>query len=247
MSFYQSSQPLVIPETITAGVQTLTAGSNVSLTGTSVNPIINAVSPIAALTAGSNITLSGTSNITINSASPIEALTAGSNIDITGTAANPVVNVTGLTSAANINYHGSKTATLAASVLSNAFVSLFTIADTYFANSNSSYLLSANYHITDATCSNVTGGVGIQVNYANFDTIGLSYMYLTNQSTWSNADNVANQASLAATFIPTVAGSNLSFLFVNNTNGTFSNATIVFNNISITGLTTSNVSANNFP
>ena len=177
----------------------------------------------------------------------VETVSAGSNIDITGTSSNPVVNVVGLTSAANINYHGTKTATLAAPVLSNGFETVFTIADTYFPNSNSSYLLSANYHITDAECSNVTGGVGIQVNYATFDTIGLSYMYLTNQSTWANPSNVANQASLAATFIPNVPGSNLSFLFVNNTDGTFSNATIVFNNISITALTTSNVSANNFP
>lgn len=177
----------------------------------------------------------------------VETVSAGSNIDITGTSSNPVVNVVGLTSAANINYHGQKTVSIAAPVLSNGYETVFTIADTYFPNSNSSYLLSANYHITDATCSNVTGGVGIQANYAGFDTIGLSYMYLTNQSTWSNVDNVANQASLAATFIPNVPGSNLSFLFVNNTDGTFSNATIVFNNISITGLTTSNVSANNFP
>ena len=53
------------------GVQTLTAGSNVTLTGTNTNPVVNATSGgVTALTAGSNISLSGsTGNVTISATS----------------------------------------------------------------------------------------------------------------------------------------------------------------------------------
>ena len=52
------------------GVQKLTAGSNITVTGTVQNPTVSASSGgISALTAGSNITLSGTSNVTISAAS----------------------------------------------------------------------------------------------------------------------------------------------------------------------------------
>ena len=62
------------PANYQEGVQSVSAGSNVSITGTATIPIINAVSPIAALTAGSNISLSGTSNITINATVPAQGV-----------------------------------------------------------------------------------------------------------------------------------------------------------------------------
>jgi hypothetical protein len=72
MSFFSSGQPIVIPETIVSGVQTVTAGSNVTLTGTATNPIINALGTVASIIAGSNITVSGTSNVTINATVPAQ-------------------------------------------------------------------------------------------------------------------------------------------------------------------------------
>jgi len=43
MSFYQSAQPIVIPDptVINPSVQSVTAGSNVSITGTAADPIVN--------------------------------------------------------------------------------------------------------------------------------------------------------------------------------------------------------------
>jgi hypothetical protein len=73
MSFFSSGQPIVIPESIVSGVQTVTAGSNItSITGTATNPIINALGTVATITAGSNITVSGTSNVTINASVPAQ-------------------------------------------------------------------------------------------------------------------------------------------------------------------------------
>ena len=71
MSSSYNNAYIVAPDQLDVGVETIRAGSNVSLTGTSANPIINAIVPIVALTAGSNITLSGTSNITINAPSGV--------------------------------------------------------------------------------------------------------------------------------------------------------------------------------
>jgi microcystin-dependent protein len=73
MSFFSSGQPIVIPEPNAGGVQTITAGSNVVLTGTAINPIINATEQaggVATVTAGSNIVLTGTATNPIINAGP---------------------------------------------------------------------------------------------------------------------------------------------------------------------------------
>jgi hypothetical protein len=60
MSFFSSGQPIVIPEPIVSGVQTVTAGSNVVITGTATNPIINAtVPPQGVVTLNGTLTASG--------------------------------------------------------------------------------------------------------------------------------------------------------------------------------------------
>ena len=41
MSFFQSGQPIVIPDPVDVGVQSVVAGSNVTITGTALNPIVN--------------------------------------------------------------------------------------------------------------------------------------------------------------------------------------------------------------
>jgi hypothetical protein len=41
MSFFQSQQPIVIPDPVDVGVQSVTAGSNVTITGTALDPIVN--------------------------------------------------------------------------------------------------------------------------------------------------------------------------------------------------------------
>jgi microcystin-dependent protein len=68
MSFYQSAQPIVIPDPTVAnpGVTSVTAGSNIFMTGTPTQPVVNAYATVASIIAGTNITVSGTSNITIN-------------------------------------------------------------------------------------------------------------------------------------------------------------------------------------
>jgi hypothetical protein len=80
------------------GVQTVTAGSNITVSGTVTNPVVSASGGggggVATLTAGSNITLTGTATNPIVSASGVASLTAGSNITLTGTATNPIISAT---------------------------------------------------------------------------------------------------------------------------------------------------------
>jgi len=60
MSFYQSQQPIVIPDPVDVGVQSVTAGSNVTITGTATVPIINAtVPPQGVVTYNSQLTATG--------------------------------------------------------------------------------------------------------------------------------------------------------------------------------------------
>ena len=67
MSFYQSAQPIVIPDptVVNPSVQTVTAGSNVTITGTATNPVVNAAGVVTSITAGSNITVTGTAAVPI--------------------------------------------------------------------------------------------------------------------------------------------------------------------------------------
>jgi hypothetical protein len=77
------------------GVQTVTAGSNITNTGTATNPILNATGlGVQTVTSGIGISLGGTiTNPIVNNAGVI-ALTAGTGIVLTGTATNPIVSST---------------------------------------------------------------------------------------------------------------------------------------------------------
>jgi hypothetical protein len=176
----------------------------------------------------------------------VASVTAGSNITLTGTATNPVINAISGSSSDNISRYGAKTIADSGAVTSNNIATLFTIPNTYFPLSNSSYLLKVNYVITSATtAANLTGGLGVQVNYDGA-SVGNQFIYLNAQSNWTNTSNVPNEANFCGTFIPTAGAAPLTFVLANNTDGNLTTSALSFD-ISITGLTTSNVSANNWP
>jgi hypothetical protein len=75
-----------------SGVQTITAGTNITLTGTGQNPTINATGGVSSITAGTNITIGGTASVPIINATGVQSVSAGTNITITGTATNPIIN-----------------------------------------------------------------------------------------------------------------------------------------------------------
>ena len=177
----------------------------------------------------------------------VQSVIAGSNITITGTAQNPVINASaggGGPSSSNISHFGSKTVA-ATEVASGGFEEIFTIGSEYFSNSNSSYLLTVDYNIPSATCSNVSGGLGISVNY-NEGNITQQSFTLINQSTWSNLTNLNRWANMATTFIPNVNVEPLKFYLQNYTNGSITTGEFYLQ-VSITGLTTSNTNANSWP
>ena len=79
-----------------SGVQSITAGTNITLGGTSADPIINstATTGVTSLTAGSGISVSSaTGAITVGNTGVL-SLTAGTNVSLTGTAQNPIINST---------------------------------------------------------------------------------------------------------------------------------------------------------
>lgn len=67
MSFCQSCQPIIIPEPSgdTPLVETVGQGSNVIITGTAANPIVNAVGVVTSIQGGSNVVITGTSAVPI--------------------------------------------------------------------------------------------------------------------------------------------------------------------------------------
>ena len=77
-----------------SGVQSITAGTNITLGGTSADPIINstATTGVSSLTAGTGISVSSaTGAITVGNTGVL-SLTAGTNVSLTGTAQNPIIN-----------------------------------------------------------------------------------------------------------------------------------------------------------
>ena len=78
-----------------SGVQSITAGTNITLGGTSADPIINSTSTgVETVSAGTNTTITGTATNPIINATftGVQSVSAGTNISITGTATNPILN-----------------------------------------------------------------------------------------------------------------------------------------------------------
>jgi len=199
---------------------------------------------VASIIAGSNVSVSGTSNVTINAVGTVASIIAGSNISVSGTS-NVTINATasGGPSACNVSHYGTKTVTPSL-ITAGADAPLFTIASTYFPDSNSSYLLAVDFNIPGATCSNVSGDLSVFVNYDTTNVCSQGFT-LQSQSSWSGLSNVNYRASMASTFIPYTGSNDLEFLIINNTTGDVT-PTSVNLTVSITGLTTSNVVANNW-
>jgi hypothetical protein len=82
------------------GVQTVSAGTNITITGTTTNPIINssATTGVISLTAGSGISVSSsTGSITVGNTGVL-GITAGAGISLTGTTQNPSISASGVQS-----------------------------------------------------------------------------------------------------------------------------------------------------
>jgi len=77
----------------TSGVQSITAGTNISLTGTAQNPTINSTAGgVSSITAGTNITIGGTPTVPIINATGVQSVSAGTGISVSGTTAITVGN-----------------------------------------------------------------------------------------------------------------------------------------------------------
>lgn len=80
-------------------VQSLTAGTDISITGTSSNPTINYIGAggggVASVSAGTGINITGSATNPMVNNTGVLGLTAGTDINITGTAQNPIINYIG--------------------------------------------------------------------------------------------------------------------------------------------------------
>ena len=78
-----------------SGVQSITAGTNITLGGTSTDPIINSTATttgVSSLTAGTGISVSSSTGAITVGNTGVLSLTAGTNVSLTGTAQNPIIN-----------------------------------------------------------------------------------------------------------------------------------------------------------
>lgn len=98
-----------------SGVQSITAGTNITLGGTASDPIINSTATttgVSSLTAGSGISVSSSTGAITVGNTGVLSLTAGTNVSLTGTATNPVVNASGVqtvSAGTNISITGTAT------------------------------------------------------------------------------------------------------------------------------------------
>jgi hypothetical protein len=94
------------------GVQTITAGTGVSLTGTIVDPIINNTG-VLSVSAGTGISTSGTPSAPVINNAGVLSVSAGTGISTSGTPSAPVINNAGVLSVSagtNISITGTATA-----------------------------------------------------------------------------------------------------------------------------------------
>jgi hypothetical protein len=82
------------------GVQTVSAGTNITITGTTTNPIINssASGGVISLTAGSGLSVSSSTGAITVGNTGVLSITAGAGISLTGTTQNPSISALGVQS-----------------------------------------------------------------------------------------------------------------------------------------------------
>jgi len=139
MSFFSSGQPIVIPEPNAGGVQTITAGSNVVITGTAINPIINAT----------------------EQAGGVATVTAGTNITLTGTLSNPIINAAGGNNFVSYNIGGGFTASpyTITNLVNGAFQLITTVDHTVsYPLSGGAYQLTFSWILKNATFDTTPSG-----------------------------------------------------------------------------------------
>jgi len=169
----------------------------------------------------------------------VQSIIAGSNIRLTGTATNPIINSTQWPSV-----FGSKTVNSGV-VATNNFTVLFQIANSYFSDQTRRYLLTVNFVLPSGTfAAAATGNLAIGANY-NSAYLCQQPMTFNNVTSWSNTGNTNFCGSMTTTFLPTVNQS-MNINLINTTSAQLTTANCIFD-VSITGLTTSNISANNWP
>jgi len=224
------------------GVQTITAGSNItSVTGTS-NVTINALGTVAAITAGSNVTVSGTSNVTINAIGTVAEIIAGSNITVSGTS-NVTINATGGTQGV-VTYNNTLTAAGSNEVAMTSGLA----SDCFGINTNAynipgdAYLMTATAKITNATFVGGAPNGYIQLCCSVGSVVGSSpfiffpFPKVTTDITGSNAaDYIINVSGVFVSDLP----SNPVSVGVDNQSGANIGAgaiTISLTNISFVGL-----------
>jgi hypothetical protein len=179
-------------------VESVGAGSNVVLSGTSTDPVINVPGPF------------------------VRSITAGSNITITGTASVPIINAPGGEDNpafyANTQAIGAST-----SVPSAGSATLNQVNPAYFVNSNALYRLTVGYQIVLATFASAPTG---NLNFYLFNA-GNAVMATANHSMTANIVNGSNNigATLTTVFRPSQSG-NVYFGVANRTTQTVSPVTI---------------------
>lgn len=206
----------------TTGVETVTAGSNLSLSGTLTNPTVNFPGPfVTSITAGSNITVTnatvgGAVTTTINSVGGEDNSASYANPNVI-TLTLPTINVNGIPNVGFIN-------------------------PALYPNLNKLYRVTICYEYASATFATTPVG---SLTLSLFATVSPSPLILCNHSIPFSASLANGNQNiggiLTAVFRPVPAGgggsASLFLSMLNNTTAVLSGALIVFNVFSVEEIT----------
>lgn len=206
----------------TTGVETVTAGSNLVLSGTVTNPTVNFAGPfVTSITAGSNIT--------VTNATVAGAVT---------TTINSVGGEDNSASYANPNVISLSIGTIAV----NAIPNLGFINPALYPNQNKLYRVTICYEYASATFATTPVG---SLTLSLFSTVSPNPLILCNHSIPFSGNLVDGNQNiggiLIGVFRPVAAGgggsASLFISMLNNTNATLNSASIVFNVFSVEEIT----------
>ncbi len=201
------SPDIATPTISNTGVLTVVAGTNITVTGTASNPVVNASGVVETITAGTGISIGGTATDPTVTNTGVITVTAGTNVTITGTATDPIISASGGGGGGSSLIYATVNVTAAALALGGEVVlKASTGTDQYqivtaYTDASASTAFSGGGGDRDLLITDNTSEYGfLAISSVDVTTNGLTYVRAGQGIVIPTANNVT---------VPTVAGADI--------------------------------------